>query len=189
MESDLSAKTDPVWAGELCRWPPVHPDLSRHGPVSEVGESDASYREFVERYSPSVIKVARIILGNHAHAAEIAQDAFVRAWFLTKSRDTRSSHFTRIYRMAVKECFRVLTAKRSSHESAFHQTHPRRDSLKEALARIPDEDRCLLLLREFYGYSVAQLSEVTGLDEFAVKNRLLATRRRLAKDLGRQAQA
>jgi hypothetical protein len=59
--------------------------------------------------------------------------------------------------------------------------------LKDALMRIPDEDRCLLLLRELYGYSVAQLSEVTGLDEFAVRNRLLATRQRLVKDLGRQS--
>jgi RNA polymerase sigma-70 factor (ECF subfamily) len=189
VESGLSAKIDSVWAGESCRWPPVHRDLSRHGPVGELGESDASYREFVERYSPSVIKVARILLGNHAHAAEIAQDAFVRAWFLTKGRDTRSSHFTRIYRIAVKECFRFLTLKKSSHESGFQQTHPRRDLLEEALARIPDEDRCLLLLREFDGYSVAQLSEVTGLDEFAVKNRLFAARRRLVKDISCQARA
>jgi DNA-directed RNA polymerase specialized sigma24 family protein len=58
--------------------------------------------------------------------------------------------------------------------------------LKDALTRIPDEDRCLLLLRELHGYSVAQLSEVTGLDEFAVRNRLFATRQRLVKGLGRQ---
>jgi hypothetical protein len=29
--------------------------------------------------------------------------------------------------------------------------------LKDALTRIPGEDRCLLLVRDLYGYSVAQL--------------------------------
>jgi DNA-directed RNA polymerase specialized sigma24 family protein len=189
VESDLAGKTDQGRAGELYRWPPAHPGLNRYDPVGEVEESDASHREFIERHSPSVAKVPHMILANHAHAAEIAPDAFVRGWVLTNGRDTRRSRFRRIFGIPVKECFRFLTATRSSYERVSHQTHPRRDLLKEALARIPAEDRHLLLLREIDGYSVAQLSEVTGLNEFAVKNRLFAKRRRLMKDLSCQAQA
>jgi DNA-directed RNA polymerase specialized sigma24 family protein len=65
---------------------------------------------------------------------------------------------------------------------------PRRDLLNKALARIPDEDRYLLLLRELEGYSVTQLSEATKLDECTIKNSLFATRRRLARDLGYHGQ-
>jgi RNA polymerase sigma factor (sigma-70 family) len=183
MTSGLFAKTDPERASPLYRGAQVQLDLIGSGPLGELRESETSYREFVEHYAPSILKVAYTVLGNHAIAEEVARDAFVSAWFFAKDRSTGSSHFARVYKIVLKECFRRLTAKRSFDESAIDRSHARRDVLNKALARIADEDRCLLLLRELEDYSVTQLSELTGLDEFAVKNRLFITRRRLARDL------
>ena len=53
------------------------------------------------------------------------------------------------------------------------------------LERIPEEDRHLLLLKELEGYSVANLSEVTGLAESTIKVRLFRTRQRLVKAAAR----
>jgi RNA polymerase sigma-70 factor (ECF subfamily) len=60
-----------------------------------------------------------------------------------------------------------------------------RDLLNRLLERLPEEERHLLLLKELEGYSVAQLSEVTGLNENTIKVRLFRTRQRLARAAAR----
>jgi DNA-directed RNA polymerase specialized sigma24 family protein len=184
LDSKLAAQTDPGWARVLCRW--LRPYLDGHASIREIEWAGASQRS-VARHLPGVMKVAHSIPRSRSYTAEIARDALVGASSLTNSRETRGSYYTRILRIFAKVRLRFLRAKRSFHEGASRGTHSQRNMLKDALTRIPDEDRCLLLLRELHGYSVAQLSEVTGLDEFAVRNRLFATRQRLVKDLGRQA--
>jgi len=56
------------------------------------------------------------------------------------------------------------------------------------LIRIPERDRHLLLLRELEGFSIAELSEATGLNENTIKVRLLRIRQHLiaAATRGRQ---
>ena len=64
-----------------------------------------------------------------------------------------------------------------------------RDFLNKLLLRIPEQDRHLLLLRELEGFSIAQLSEATGLNENTIKVRLFRTRQQLiaAATRGRQS--
>jgi len=126
----------------------------------------------------------------------------VKVYFSVKGFDARSSLYTWIHRIAVNECYQFLRKNRLklSYESDSAENtisvrvqmarDPRptcdrvvaqRDLLNRLLERLPEEERHLLLLKELEGYSVAQLSEETGLNENTIKVRLFRTRQRLAK--------
>ena len=54
-----------------------------------------------------------------------------------------------------------------------------RDFINKLLARIPKNDRWLLISKEVEGFSLAELSEMTGLNESTIKVRLFRTRQAL----------
>ena len=109
---------------------------------------------------------------------------------------------TWIYRIAVNECYGFLRRKRlklvyesDTADNALSMcmqsvADPRavtdravmqRDFLNKLLARVPENDRLLLLLKEVEGFSLAELSEMTGLNLNTLKVRLFRTRQRLIK--------
>jgi RNA polymerase sigma-70 factor, ECF subfamily len=150
--------------------------------------SAIAFREFVERCQSQVYRVAYAITGDRDHADEVAQRAFVKAYFSIKNFDGRGSLYTWIYRMAVNEAYAFLRNKRPDAVLDRAGRHPelgtirlQRDSVNKSLDLIPEEDRCLLFLRDFEGHSIAYLTETTGLDESTIKLKLLRTRRALAK--------
>ncbi len=167
---------------------------------------EVAFRELIDRYQSKVYRLAYGILRNRDDADDIAQQVFVKVYFSVKGFDARSSLYTWIHRIAVNECYGLLRKKRLklSYESDSAENaisvrvqmarDPRptsdrvvvqRDLLNRLLERLPEEERHLLLLKELEGYSVAQLSEETGLNENTIKVRLFRTRRRLAKAAAR----
>jgi RNA polymerase sigma-70 factor, ECF subfamily len=150
--------------------------------------SAIDFRYFVEQYQSQVYRVAYAITVKRDHAEEVAQRAFVKAYFSIKNFDRRGSLYAWIYRMAVDEAFLFLRNKRTDTilDRAGRDTDlvticSRRDFINKLTDLIPEEDRCLLFLRDFEGHSVSYLTKVTGLDENTVKLRLLRTRQALAK--------
>jgi len=49
------------------------------------------------------------------------------------------------------------------------------------LARLPEEERMLLLLKEVEGHSVEELAEMTGINENTIKVKLFRARQKLLK--------
>jgi RNA polymerase sigma-70 factor (ECF subfamily) len=149
--------------------------------------SATAFRDFVELHQSQVYRVASAITGQRDHAEEVAQRAFVKAYFSIENFDGRGSLYAWIYRMAVDEAFLFLRNKRADtildragRDTDLGTICSRRDFVNR-LMDIPDVDRCLLFLRDFEGHSVSYLTEVTGLPEDTVKQRLLRTRQALAK--------
>ena len=171
--------------------------------VQQLQASDeVAFRELIDRYQSKVYRLAYGILRNRDDADDIAQQVFVKVYFSIKGFDARSSLYTWIHRIAVNECYGLLRKKRlklsNESDSADNAISMRvqmardprptsdrvvvqRDLLNKLLERLPEEERHLLLLKELEGYSVAQLSEETGLNENTIKVRLFRTRQRLAK--------
>jgi len=163
---------------------------------------ELAFRELVERYKLRVYRVAYRILRNPEDADEIAQEAFAKVYFSFESFDGRSSLYTWIYRIAVNECYSFLRQKRLKLVSetdfpdgtlqTIPDAHPtadedlaQRDLLNKLLARLPEDDRLLLLWKEVEGFSIAQISKLTGLNDNTIKVRLFRARRRLAEAAAR----
>jgi RNA polymerase sigma-70 factor (ECF subfamily) len=150
--------------------------------------SAIAFRDFVTLFQSHVYRVAYAITAQRDQAEEVAQRTFVKAYFSIKNFDGRGSLYAWIYRMAVDEAFLFLRNKRADTYPRPSRQGPdlvticsRRDLINKLMDLIPEEDRCLLFLRDFEGHSVSYLTEVTGLTENTVKQRLLRARQRLAE--------
>jgi RNA polymerase sigma-70 factor, ECF subfamily len=164
-----------------------------------------AFRELVEQCQSKVFRVIYGILRNRHDAEDIAQEVFTKVYFSIGAFDGRSSVLTWIYRIAVNECYSWLRKRRTElvceggssggslvinlraadARTASDHALIQRDLVNKALARIPEDDRLLLLWKEVEGFSVKQLTEMTGSNENTVKVKLFRARRRLAKTAAR----
>jgi RNA polymerase sigma-70 factor (ECF subfamily) len=188
-----------------CVWP-GH-DLPKQNNIDE-GEvvaraqagDEVAFREIVECYASRIYRVAYGILRNRDDADEIAQDVFAKVHFSISAFAGRSSFYSWIHRITINQCYGVLRKKRIKlvHSSDFpdeplalriegvpdgRPTPDRialqRDFVNKLLACIPEDDRWLLISKEVEGLSVAELSEITGLNPNTIKVRLFRIRQGL----------
>jgi len=164
---------------------------------------ELAFRQLVERFQNKVFFVVRSILFNSNDVEDVAQEVFANIYFSLPKFDHRCSLGTWVYRIAVNECFDYLRKKRVRpllYESDFREEDhhsietlgpahlpetdlrvAQRDLLVRLLAKLSSQDRFLLLMRELEGYSVEELSKLTGIHESTVKVKLFRARQKLAK--------
>jgi RNA polymerase sigma-70 factor (ECF subfamily) len=174
---------------------------------------EIAFREIVDRYQAKVFSIIYGILRNRNDAEDIAQQVFAKIYFSIGTFDSRSTLLTWIYRIAVNECYDYLRKRRvrklvyesdfsaeevQRMESSASLVDPaapmdhklaQRDLVVKLLAKVSEQDRTLIVLKEVEGHSVEELSAITGLNENTIKVKLFRTRQKLlkaAQRLGRQ---
>jgi len=161
---------------------------------------ESAFREIVERYASKIFRVCFGILRHRDDADDIAQEVFAKVYFSIHGFGGRSSLYAWIYRIAVNECYGFLRKKRiklvyssdspddtrgtplesiADVHPIHDQTAMQRNFINKLLARIPEDDRWLLISKEVEGFSLAELSEMTGLNEGTIKVRLFRIRQGL----------
>ena len=164
-----------------------------------------AFREIVERYQAKVLSIIYGVLRNHNDAEDIAQQVFAKVYFSVRSFDFRSSLLTWIYKITVNECYDYLRKKKVRklvYESDFTEEDAQRmrnaeparerspaidvrlaqrDLAIKLLARLTEEERTLLLLKEVEGHSVEELAHMTGINENTIKVKLFRARQKLLK--------
>ncbi|MFL6463272.1 MAG: RNA polymerase sigma factor [Bryobacteraceae bacterium] len=166
---------------------------------------ELAFREIVERYQAKVFSIIYGILRNRNDAEDIAQQVFAKIYFSIKNFDFRSSLLTWIYKITVNECYDYLLKRRvrklvyesdfsaddslrmensepaTDHAPPVDQQLAQHDLIFKLLSKISEEDRSLILLKEVEGYSVEELSQMTGLNENTIKVKLFRARQKLVK--------
>jgi RNA polymerase sigma-70 factor (ECF subfamily) len=176
--------------------------------VGRVQSGDqVAFRDLVERYQNKVFSVIHRILRNREDTEDTAQQVFTKVYFAIKSFDCRCSLLTWISKIATNECYSHLRKQRvklehetdapdyevfateswlgAGREPAADTATVARDFLYKLLARIPAEDRFLLVLKEVEGHSITELAEMTGASESAIKTKLFRARHKLLEAAGR----
>ena len=165
------------------------------------GDPEA-FRLLVERFQGKVFSIAYALIRRRADVEDIAQQVFTKVYFGIGNFDFRSALLTWIYRITVNECYDHLRKQRSNRmvclselsEDEARQFSNRRASEVQPdrqaelaqmtallLAKVPPEERLLLLLREVEGYSIHDLAQLFSWNENTVKVKLFRARKRLAK--------
>ncbi len=168
-------------------------------------KDELAFREIVDRYQAKVFSIIYGILRNRNDAEDIAQQVFAKIYFSIKNFDFRSSLLTWIYKITVNECYDYLRKKRvrklvyesdfssddtlrmENSEPATDQGPPvdhrlaQHDLILKLLAKLSEEDRSLILLKEVEGHSVEELSVMTGMNENTIKVKLFRARQKLLK--------
>jgi RNA polymerase sigma-70 factor (ECF subfamily) len=189
----------------FCVWPNEAPSKQREPNDAELvarlqARDETAFREIVERYACKIYRLSYGILGNRDDANDAAQEVFAKVFSSIHGFAGRSSLYAWIYRIAVNECYDFLRKKRPtptySGDSLDDAQAPRmeiadwrptpdrtamqRDFINKLLADIPESGRWLLIAKEVEGFSIAELSQMTGLKENTIKCRLFRVRQTLA---------
>jgi RNA polymerase sigma-70 factor (ECF subfamily) len=168
-----------------------------------------AFREIVERYQGRVFALICRILRDRTEAEDIAQEVFASAFFAIGSFQYQGTLLGWLYRISVNQCFQYLRKKKARplvYESGLTAKNMRlieksasggppppgidaklaqREFVLELLGRISREERCLLIMKEVEGYSVHEMTRITGISETSIKVKLFRARKRLLKAAGK----
>jgi RNA polymerase sigma-70 factor (ECF subfamily) len=143
-----------------------------------------AFDALVERHQRTVYHLCYRFVGNHDDAADLAQEAFLRAYRGVRGFKGEASLSTWLYRIAVNVCLNRVTAKAPAFESldahhdlGAHGPDPsnlllqreRAARVRAAIARLPPRQRAALVLRVYQELPHAEIARIVGGTVGAVK--------------------
>jgi RNA polymerase sigma factor (sigma-70 family) len=173
--------------------------------VRRAREGDLSaYDELVKRYQERIYATVYHMTGNHEDANDLAQEAFIKAFAALKSFKGGSSFYTWLYRIAVNKTINFLKQRKNKYHLSlndldFNAEHdpdlvalvshktPLRDAglselqkkLNEALLKLSEPHRMVVVLHDVQGQSHDEIAEVMGCNIGTVRSRLFYARQQL----------
>ncbi len=174
-------------------------DLSVSDPIQRAREGDPdAFRILYEGHVGRIYALCLRLAGDAAHAEELVQDTFVRAWEKLPDFRGESAFGTWLFRIAVnvalaerraagrREARVAPTADPDSLPSRSRTPDPGdRMDLEQAIAGLPPRARAVFLLYDVEGYQHAEIAELTGIAEGTSKTQLFRARRLLREALSR----
>jgi RNA polymerase sigma-70 factor (ECF subfamily) len=174
--------------------------------AARAGEVDA-FNRLVVIYQDFAYHLAYRLLGDEAAAADAVQEAFIAAY--RRLPMFRAGIFKSwLYRIVINKCYDALRAVRrrpavsldeltDEHDDGLHgwlsapeagpeNTLQRReltDLLQRHIARLPFDQRTVLVLSDVHGLTHAEIAEITRLKSGTIKSRLSRGRARLRNSL------
>ena len=165
------------------------------------GNEDA-IEAFVRRYEQDVFKLSLSIVNDVTEAHEITQETFIaalkslhtyqekkslRAWLYTIGLNLSRSHLRKRkllerLRNTLTNIFQVDLQKQSSPEEVVIQNE-KETLIWEALNKLDERHRMVVVLRYFHELSIAEISEILSINEGTVHSRLHSARQRLKNAL------
>lgn len=166
----------------------------------------AAFAALVRAHQDEVYTLARRLVGDPHLAADVAQDALVRAWRALPAFRGDSKLSTWLHRITVNTAWTHRDRARRHAAVALDEVAERpalpgvdhdpevagemlelRGRLRHALDRLPEGQRQIVVLKDVYGWSHTEIARTMGISVTAAKVRLHRARARLAKDLEESA--
>ena len=157
-----------------------------------------AFEALYRRHSGRVLSVCLRLTGERGRAEEAVQDVFVRVWERLTSFRGESAFTSWLHRLAINT---VLQAMRSDRrrvarvalgddeelQSAAATPSPveERIDLEEALARLPEQARTVVVLHDVEGFTHEEIATMTGVAAGTVRSQLSRARRILLQWLER----
>lgn len=166
------------------------------------------FEQIVRRFGPRMLSVARRVLRDDEDAREAVQDAFINAWRARQRFEAASRLSTWLHRIVVNAALMRLRTRRRRPEEPLDDLMPSfsasghhqgrftswaepadraleraetRARVREAIDRLPESYRVVLLLRDIEQLSTEETAEMLDLTPNAVKIRLHRGRLALRK--------
>jgi RNA polymerase sigma factor (sigma-70 family) len=139
--------------------------------------TEKDYNECVTQYSDNVY---RFILKNLRHeedAKDVVQTAFEKLWIHREEIDAAKSKsylFTVAYHQMIDHIRKVkrVSLQEEFKENALVQQGTQNNLkkiLEQALSKLSETQRSLILLKDYEGYSYEEIGKITGLSDSQVK--------------------
>ncbi len=157
-----------------------------------------SFETIVERYRDMIFNLCYNIMKDYDEAGDCAQDVFIKMHRNIHRFEFRSSLSTWLYSIAVNTCRNRLSAsyfrrvfpmgeggmidfihRDGDNPAAEFEKTEKEEAVREAVAKLPDEERILIVLRDFEGRDYEEISVITGVKTGTIKSRISRGRHRL----------
>lgn len=165
----------------------------------------ALFEILMRRYNQRLYRVSRVILRDDGEAEDVMQDAYVRAYEHLNQFAGKAAFSTWLTRIAIHEALArkrrrgrmeeldaltstngdtmpILKSPALTPEAGTAQSEARQ-LLEEAIDRLPENYRTVVVLREVEEMSVAETAESLGVTDAVIKTRLHRAHAMLRKDL------
>jgi RNA polymerase sigma-70 factor (ECF subfamily) len=171
---------------------------------------DSAFEAIVRTHSGRLLSVARRFLGNNEDAQDAVQDAFIRAFKAIHTFEARAQLHTWLHRILVNTALMKLRERRRrptesieemlpTYSTDGHQAVASRDwsdavlerketaaIVREAIERLPDQYREVLVLRDIEEKDTAEAAALLGTSSNVIKVRLHRARQALRALLDRE---
>ena len=182
----------------------VRAELDEPTLVVRAQEGDVhAFGELARRHQDGLYRVAVRVLGDRSDAEDALQEALLDAWRRIGTFRADAAFSTWMYRIVTNRCTQLRRRTRrtvpvdevdevdvadesfavSGAGSPEHaaEMDAEMDALGRAVAGLPDEQRTCWVLRELEGLGYAEIAEITGAGETAVRGRIHRARTTLAE--------
>lgn len=145
------------------------------------------YNTCVNKFSDNIYRFLLKNVKSEDKAKDLVQDTFLKLWLKVKDIDfekAKSFLFTTAYRLMIDLIRREK--KQGDFNDIDEPYHHEQYSdvselLQEALGKLPETQRSVVLLRDYEGYSYKEIGEITDLSEAQVKVYIYRARKSLKK--------
>jgi len=151
------------------------------------------YNRAVDEFSDNIYRFALKHLKNEMSAKDIVQETFTKVWIKHEEvayEKVKSYLFTTAYHAIVdwvKKEGRNGDFEKVEHTASteFSISFDLQKVLNEALDKLPEVQKTVILLRDYEGYNYAEIAEITNLNESQVKVYIFRARQTLKEYIKR----
>lgn len=148
------------------------------------------YNSCVDLYSDGAYRFVLKNLGNEEEAKDIIQDVFTKLWIKAETVNfdkAKSYIFSAAYRTMldhIKKHKPVSTETIKFHEPGhFDQYSDVKEVLSQLLQLLPEKQKTAITLRDYEGYSYAEIAEIMAVSEDQVKVNIFRARKFLKNQI------
>jgi RNA polymerase sigma factor (sigma-70 family) len=150
------------------------------------------YNESVELYADGLYRFILKSIRDDDKAKDIIQDSFEKLWVRIEDvnyEKVKSYLFSTAYHTMIdliRKEKRITTMEGINHEAFtdVQQSPDLQKVLHDAVSRLPEIQKTVVLLRDYEGYSYEEIGEITGLNESQVKVYIFRARAFLKNYIG-----
>lgn len=166
--------------------------------------SPEAFEVFVNRYMKNAYFIALGLVGNREDAMDLSQEAFIRAYRNIKHLKPNRRFFPWFYQILKNLCISHLRKRRYRQTSSLDAENcpepaattdcfspevvagrnELKDKVWQAIGRLDDKHREVIILRHFQNMSYEQIAEALYCNKGTVTSRLYYARKRLEELLG-----
>jgi RNA polymerase sigma-70 factor (ECF subfamily) len=135
------------------------------------------YNTCVDKHSDKLYRFLLKNIRNEELASDFVQDSFEKLWLNYKQVDVKKAKsylFSTGYHTMIdyirkhKRINNISDGDLNEH-SHFEQYSDLKEILNQAVERLPEDQKAVVLLRDYEGYSYKEIAEISGLTESQVK--------------------
>ena len=149
------------------------------------------YNKAVDLYADGLYRFILRSMNDSEAAKDVVQDVFTKLWLKHENvqfEKTKSYLFTAGYRTmlnAIRDnkraaSFDEVTESKYAHEKQYSDLN---EILDEAVKKLPEDQRTIILLRDYEGYSYQEIGEIMNFNESQVKVYIFRARKFLQQYL------